>query len=237
MPLSTIEAICARTEAIVVVDEAYQEFTHYPDDSALSLLGEYPRLVVARTMSKAFAFAGARVGYLASSKGVVDACRIVRLPYHLSDPTQALALVALKHSDLLLGQVAQLAATCQSTQRWLRDLGLDVPLSEANFCLFGPFDDAHAVWEALLERGVLVREVGPKGYLRVSAGTPDEMAVFRFALVDVLHPESAPAAPVEPEETPKPIADATDDAPTGEQDAPPTSRLGVLWDKIKKRDW
>ncbi|MDR0837154.1 MAG: histidinol-phosphate transaminase [Propionibacteriaceae bacterium] len=237
VPLSTIEAICARSEAIVVVDEAYQEFTHYPDDSALSLLGEYPRLVVARTMSKAFAFAGARVGYLASSKGVVDACRVVRLPYHLSDPTQALALAALKHADLLLAQVSQLAATCQSTQRWLRDLGLDVPPSQANFALFGPFDDAHAVWEALLERGVLVREVGPLGYLRVSAGTPDEMAVFRFALQDVLHPES----------TPTPLAESTstsgeipaDDAPsdTVVEDESGASWAGALWTKIKRRDW
>jgi histidinol-phosphate aminotransferase len=236
VPVATIAAICAQSDAIVVVDEAYQEFTRYPDDSALSLLGQFPRLVVARTMSKAFAFAGGRVGYLASSRAVVDACRIVRLPYHLSDPTQALALAALKHADALLSQVIQLSATCQSTQRWLRDLGLNVPQSEANFCLFGPFDDPHGVWEALLARGVLVREVGPQGYLRVSMGTPEEMAVFRFALQDALDPQP---------ESSRPEADGSDDQANGRDDPTagekeddqaetPTSGLAALWNKVKR---
>jgi histidinol-phosphate aminotransferase len=149
-------------------------------------------------MSKAFAFAGGRLGYLAASSGVVDACRIVRLPYHLSTQTQVLAQVALENASELLGQVNILRAQCQRLQRWLRAKGCDVPPSEANFALFGPFVDAHRVWKSLLERGVLIREVGPKGYLRVSASTPDDMEAFKVAFTQLQ--AVGGAALVEPEE-------------------------------------
>lgn len=185
-PVSVIEEICERVDAIVVVDEAYQEFTEVPEDSALALLPRFGRLVVSRTMSKAFAFAGGRLGYLAGAPAVVDACRIVRLPYHLSAQTQALARVALANAGEMLGQVEVLRGQCQEVQQWLRGQGLDVVPSQANFALFGRFADRHAVWQALLDRGVLVRETGPAGYLRVSAGTPAEMAAFREALSAVL---------------------------------------------------
>ncbi|MDO4783937.1 MAG: histidinol-phosphate transaminase [Propionibacteriaceae bacterium] len=178
--LDVIDELCRASDAIVVVDEAYQEFADAP--SAIGLLPTHPRLVVSRTMSKAFALAGTRVGYLAASPAVVDACRIVRLPYHLSAQTQALAQVALAHAPEMLAKVAALRDECQSLQSWLREQGYDVIASQANFCLFGTFDDRHAVWRHLLDRGVLVRETGPAGYLRVSAGTPDQMAAFRDAL-------------------------------------------------------
>lgn len=180
--LAVIEALCASTDAIVVVDEAYQEFSDAP--SALSLLPSHPRLVVSRTMSKAFALAGGRVGYLAASEAIVDACRIVRLPYHLSAQTQALALVALAHAPEMLANVAELREQCQLLQGWLAEQGYDVVASQANFCLFGTFADRHAAWQGLLDRGVLVRETGPSGYLRVSAGTSAQMAAFRDALSD-----------------------------------------------------
>ena len=186
MPVGVLAEICRALDCLVVVDEAYQEFTEYPEDSALALLPEHPKLIVARTMSKAFALAGGRVGYLAASPAIVDACRIVRLPYHLSATTQAVARVALANAPELLGKVSLLRAQIQQLQRWLRSRGFTVPQSEANFCLFGPMPDAHAVWQGLLDRGVLIREVGPTGYLRVCAGTPDEMAAFRAALDDVL---------------------------------------------------
>lgn len=185
-PIPVIEQICAMAPWLVVADEAYQEFTADPGDSAVRLLGRHRNLVVSRTMSKAFAFAAGRLGYLAAEPSVVAACQIVRLPYHLSAQTQALARVALEHADEPLAHIGQLRDACQATQSWLVSLGLTVPPSEANFCLFGPFADRHAVWEGLLARGVLVREVGPAGYLRVSMGTPDEMIEFREALVDVL---------------------------------------------------
>jgi len=179
----------------VVVDEAYHEFA--AGDSATALLAKHRNLVVTRTMSKAFALAGARVGYLAADPSIVAACRLVRLPYHLGAHTQALALAALKHAAEPLGHVALLRETCASTQVWLRSLGLDVPESETNFALFGPFHDRHEVWVALLAQGVLVREVGPDGYLRVSMGTPDDMVLFRQALVAVLDqmPQNRKATP------------------------------------------
>lgn len=186
-PVSVIGEICAATDAIVIVDEAYQEFTEVPEDSALALLPRFGKLVVSRTMSKAFALAGGRVGYLAAAPAVVDACRIVRLPYHLSAQTQALARVALANTAEMLGQVDVLREECQKSQQWLRRLGLQVVPSQANFCLFGRFADRHAVWQQLLDRGVLIRETGPDGFLRVSAGTPEEMAAFRTALSEILH--------------------------------------------------
>ena len=185
-PVSVIGEICAATDAIVIVDEAYQEFTEVPEDSALALLPRFGKLVVSRTMSKAFALAGGRVGYLAAAPAVVDACRIVRLPYHMSAQTQALARVALANRDEMLGQVDVLRNECQNLQQWLRRHGLDVVPSQANFCLFGRFADRHAVWQQLLDRGVLIRETGPAGFLRVSAGTPAEMAAFRAALSEIL---------------------------------------------------
>ncbi len=186
IPVSVIQEIYQQVDCLVIVDEAYQEFTEVPEDSALALLPSCGRLIVSRTMSKAFALAGGRVGYLAAARAVVDACRIVRLPYHMSAQTQALARVALANTQEMLGQVEVLREQSQLIQRWLRNQGLQVLPSQANFCLFGRFTDRHAVWSDLLERGVLVRETGPDGYLRVSAGTPEEMAVFRASLTEVL---------------------------------------------------
>ena len=186
VPLDVLEAAATMAPWLVVTDEAYQEFTDDPSDSALRLLPAHRNLVVARTMSKAFAFAGARLGYLAADPAIVAACRIVRQPYHLSAQTQALAQAALTHAEEPLGHVAELRAACRDTQDWLRSLGLTVPDSQANFLVFGRFPDRHVVWQQLLDRGVLVREVGPDGYLRVSMGTPDEMIMFRQALVEVI---------------------------------------------------
>ena len=171
---------------VVVVDEAYAEFRREGVESALSLLAEYPHLAVSRTMSKAFGLAGARVGYLAASREFVDALRVVRLPYHLSAVTQAVARAALRHSGELMAQVGSLRAERDQLVRWLRDRGIRVAESDANFVLFGIFADRHAVWQGLLDRGVLIREVGPEGWLRVSVGTPQETAAFTAALEEVV---------------------------------------------------
>jgi histidinol-phosphate aminotransferase len=143
-------------------------------------------------MSKAFALAGARVGYLAAAPEVCDALRVVRLPYHLSAVTQAVALAALRHADELLAAVDDLRAERDATVDWLRVQGFTVADSDANFVLFGTFRDRHAVWEGLLDRGVLVRETGPDGWLRVSIGTGAEMAAFRDALTSVTEKTEAP---------------------------------------------
>jgi histidinol-phosphate aminotransferase len=186
LPVDVIEAVCAAAPGMVVVDEAYAEFAREGARSALSLLPGSGRLVVTRTMSKAFALAGARVGYLAADAAVVDALQVVRLPYHLSALTQAAARAALRHTGELLACVAELRAERDVLAHWLRGLGLDVAESDANFVLFGGLADRHAVWQGLLDAGVLIRETGPPGWLRVSVGTPAEMAAFRAALTDVL---------------------------------------------------
>lgn len=170
------------SDAIVVVDEAYGEFRREGTPSALTLRDRHPHLVVTRTMSKAFGMAGLRLGYLAAHRAVVDAIRVVRLPYHLSGVTQAAARAALTHRDSLMAQVASLRAERDALVTWLREQGHTAVDSDANFVLFGTFADRHAVWENLLERGILVREVGPDGYLRVTVGTPSETAAFRAAL-------------------------------------------------------
>ncbi|WP_024288690.1 histidinol-phosphate transaminase [Cellulomonas sp. KRMCY2] len=170
---------------VVVVDEAYGEFRRAGTPSALELLADHPNLAVSRTMSKAFGLAGARVGYLAAAPALIDALRVVRLPYHLSAVTQAVARAALAHSTELMAQVGSLRAERDVTVTWLRDRGLTVPDTDANFVLFGMFDDRHAIWQGLLDRGVLIRETGPEGWLRVSIGTPAEMAAFKDALVEV----------------------------------------------------
>ena len=186
LPLDTVAAICEAAPGVVVIDEAYGEFRRAGTPSALELLATTPNLVVSRTMSKAFALAGARLGYLAASPEICDALRVVRLPYHLSAVTQAVAQVALGHAKELLARVDDLRVERDATVAWLRSLGLQVADSDANFCLFGTFEDRHAVWQALLDRGVLIRETGPDGWLRVSIGTESEMAAFRAALLEVL---------------------------------------------------
>ncbi|HEX2550860.1 MAG TPA: histidinol-phosphate transaminase, partial [Nocardioidaceae bacterium] len=186
LPHEVIGMLCGELdEGVLVVDEAYAEFRRADTPSALGLLPSYPNLVVTRTMSKAFALAGARVGYLAASPEVCDALRVVRLPYHLSAVTQAVALAALRHADELLGAVDRLRAERDDTVEWLRAQGFTVADSDANFVLFGTFPDRHTVWQGLLERGVLIRETGPDGWLRVSIGTAAEMTAFRDALTSV----------------------------------------------------
>jgi histidinol-phosphate aminotransferase len=184
--LDTVKLLCDIAPGVVVVDEAYAEFRRGGTPSALTLLDEYPHLAVARTMSKAFAFAGGRVGYLASSADFVDALRVVRLPYHLSAVTQAVARAALAHADELLDRVDDLRIERDLTVQWLRARGLEAADSDANFVLFGEFIDRHRVWQGLLDRGVLIRVTGPEGWLRVSIGTASEMETFKAALDVVL---------------------------------------------------
>jgi len=186
--LDVVSAVCEASDGVVVVDEAYAEFGSSP--SAVTLLGTHPRLLVSRTMSKAFAGAGLRLGYLAASAEVVDALRLVRLPYHLSAITQAAARAALAHTDELLGTVAAVKQQRDRMIDGVRALGLTVVPTEANFLLFGPFDAPSSVWQALLDKGVLVRDVstgpGLAGWLRVNAGTPEETGAFLEALAAVV---------------------------------------------------
>jgi len=189
--LDVVEAAYqASDRAVVVVDEAYAEFARPGTASALSLLPGRRRLVVTRTMSKAFALAGARLGYLAADAAVSDALRLVRLPYHLSSLTQAAARAALRHTSELLSTVDAIKGQRDRIVAELPALGLDPVPSDANFVLFGGLDDADATWQGLLGLGVLVRDVGIDHHLRVTAGTPDETTAFLSALTRVTEQEN-----------------------------------------------
>jgi len=158
---------------IVIVDEAYGEFSSQP--SAIGLIADYPaKLIVTRTMSKAFAFAGGRLGYLIAAPAVIEAMLLVRLPYHLSVVTQAAARAALRHADDTLGSVAQLVAERERVSAALANMGFRVIPSDANFVLFGRFADAPATWQRYLDAGILIRDVGIPGYLRATTGLPEE---------------------------------------------------------------
>lgn len=171
---------------VLVIDEAYAEFAHGDHGSALNLLANRPRLMVSRTMSKAFAFAGARLGYLAADSAVIDAMRLVRLPYHLSALTQAAAEGALAHSTEMLATVADIKYQRDRILKGVAAMGLRVYRSDANFVLFGGLEDPDRVWQALLARGILVRNVGLPGTLRVTAGTEGETTAFLEALQQIL---------------------------------------------------
>lgn len=181
--LESLIAMATKVGAVIVIDEAYAEFRRQGTPSALAHLAEHPLLIVTRTMSKAFAMAGARVGYLAAAPGVVDALRLVRLPYHLSAVTQAVARTALAFAEELQGQVDTLRRERDELALWLQDNGFTVAPSDANFLLFGELPDRRAVWQGLLDRGVLIRETGPSGSLRVTVGTPQENQLFREVLL------------------------------------------------------
>jgi histidinol-phosphate aminotransferase len=181
--------------ALVVVDEAYAEFARPGTPSALTLLEGRPRLVVTRTMSKAFALAGGRLGYLAADPALVDALRLVRMPYHLSTQTQAVALAALEHADLMLETVDAIKAQRDRIVTGLGELGLDPVPSDANFVLFGGLADAHVTWSELRDRGVLVRDVGIPHYLRVTAGTPAETTRFLEAVAGIVQTHRTGALP------------------------------------------
>ncbi len=182
LSLETVDAAYSATEGIVLVDEAYAEFAHHDTQSALTLLAGRPRLLVSRTMSKAFAFAGARVGYLVADPAVIDAIRLVRLPYHLSALTQAAAIAALAHAPELLATVDDVKTQRDRLLVELRKLGFTAWPSDANFVLFGGVEDPHGLFTDLLAEGILIRDVGIPNHLRVSAGTEAETTAFLAAL-------------------------------------------------------
>jgi histidinol-phosphate aminotransferase len=193
LSLDTIEAAYDAARGMVVVDEAYAEFMPEGSPSALTLLPGRPRLLVSRTMSKAFAFAGARVGYLAADPAAVDALRLVRLPYHLSALTQAAALGALAHADEMLAMVGEIRVQRDRIVDELGALGYLPHRSGSNFVLFGGVDDPQTTFEALLEQGVLIRDVGIPNHLRVTAGTEAETTAFLTALASLGRPQAAEA--------------------------------------------
>jgi histidinol-phosphate aminotransferase len=187
--LDVVEAVYAAGEGsqtIVIVDEAYHEFAHDGTPSALTLLPGRERLIVSRTMSKAFALAGARLGYMAAAPEVTDAIRLVRLPYHLSAITQAAALAALQHRTALMADVQDIKEQRDRIVTELTRMGLKPAASDSNYVFFGGLDSPHEVWQQLLDAGVLIRDVGIPGHLRVTAGTERETTAFLTALEGIL---------------------------------------------------
>jgi histidinol-phosphate aminotransferase len=185
LSLDVVEAAyeaAAEGSAILVVDEAYGEFRQAGTPSALHLLPGRQRLIVSRTMSKAFALAGGRLGYLAAAPEIADALRLVRLPYHLSAVTQATSLAALRHREKLMENVERIKGQRDRIVQDLVSMGLEPVSSDANFVFFGGLDDQHAAWQHLLDDGVLIRDVGIPGHLRVSAGTQEETSAFLDSL-------------------------------------------------------
>jgi len=188
--ISEIEKIAQSVPGLLVVDEAYAEFSD--EVSAVTLIAKYPQIVVIRTMSKAFSFAGARVGYLLAHPSVVEAMFLVRLPYHLSTLTQGAALVALDFKTELLSGVAQLREERNRVADSLREMGLTVLPSQANFLLFSGFQMSSAqLWQEMLDRGILIRDVGLSGYLRTTIGTGAENEKFLHALRECLAKEKS----------------------------------------------
>ncbi|UQV59541.1 histidinol-phosphate transaminase [Corynebacterium propinquum] len=185
--LNEIEQLCRAmhtVDGIVIVDEAYAEFSESP--SATTLIAKYPAtLVVSRTMSKAFDFAGVRLGYFVADPAFVEAVQLVRLPYHLSVLTQAAARAALRHADETLADVGKLIEGRHYVVAELQELGYTVMSSESNFVFFGDFADQHDIWQQFLDRGVLIRDVGVSGYLRATIGTPEENEAFVQAAREV----------------------------------------------------
>ncbi|WP_291053510.1 histidinol-phosphate transaminase [Herbiconiux sp.] len=180
--LDTVRAAYDAFDGIVVVDEAYAEFMPDGEPSALTLLEGRPRLLVSRTMSKAFAFAGARLGYLAADPAVTDALRLVRLPYHLSALTQAAAVAALAHAPEMLAMVDDIKEQRDRIVSTLTDLGYTPWPSAANFVLFGGVENPEQLWQQLLDRGIIIRNLSIPNHLRVSAGTRAETTAFLDAM-------------------------------------------------------
>ncbi|NMO54587.1 histidinol-phosphate transaminase [Actinoplanes sp. TBRC 11911] len=181
---AVIDAVLGETKGMVLVDEAYFEFARSGTKSALTLLPHHRNLVVTRTMSKAFGFAGGRLGYFAADPDVVGAVQLVRLPYHLSSLTQAAARAALGQAPALLATVDAIKQQRDRIVATLRERGTKVADSDANFVLFEVGGDQKRVWQRMLDRGVLIRDVGLDAWLRVTAGTATETDAFLAAITN-----------------------------------------------------
>jgi len=169
---------------LFVIDEAYAEFAAEP--SAVTLLADLPHVVVVRTMSKAFAFAGARTGYLVAKPAVVHAALITRLPYHLSTLTQVAAETALEFTPAMQSEIELIIAERDRVGNALTEVGYRAVPSSANFILFSGFvGEPSQVWQAFLDRGILIRDIGLRGFLRVTIGTPAENEQFIAALREI----------------------------------------------------
>ncbi|RIK10718.1 MAG: histidinol-phosphate transaminase [Acidobacteria bacterium] len=181
----------ALPNSLVVVDEAYREFSAVPQAS--------PRpanLVSVRTFSKAWSMAAFRIGYALGDREVLDGAASVLLPYHVTTLSQQAAVIALDYEEEMRSRVARILEERERLERQMAQLEITVYRSDANFILFRP-EDAKSVWQELVNRGVLVRDCtewpGVPGCLRVTVGTQDENSEFLATLGEVIkHRGAAP---------------------------------------------
>jgi histidinol-phosphate aminotransferase len=183
-----VREVVALAPGLVVVDEAYGQFAPW---SALALVDDDRPVVVTRTYSKTWSMAAARLGYLVGPSSVVDALDKIVLPYHLDAVKQVAGRLALEHRAEMEARVASLVEERGRLVAGLCELAVDVWPSGANFVLFRPRDaDGEAVWQALLDRSVLIRNCASwprlEGCLRVTVGTTEEDDAFLAALAEVL---------------------------------------------------
>ena len=170
-----------KVNGLLIIDEAYAEFSKL--ESAVTLIDEFENIIVIRTMSKAFAFAGVRVGYLVADPNVISGLKIVRLPYHLSTLTQAAALVALNNVKLMQSEIELIVSERNRLHTEMTKLGLKVIDSGANFLFFTGFQPkSQDLWQRILDHGILIRDIGIEGFLRVTIGTPEENEQFLNSL-------------------------------------------------------
>lgn len=195
---------------VFVVDEAYIDFAKYKYDISEDKITElkvgmheyihkYKNLIVVRTLSKAFSFAGVRLGYAIGSSKLINLLKIVRLPYNVSSLTQMVAKIAVDNSEGMLQMVPEIAKQKELLFQWLKGLSvlgsnLTVYQSEANFILIKfaeQLEDYHNLPNKLLEHlrdkyNLLIRVVGPSGCFRVTIGTEAELNVFREGFVSFI---------------------------------------------------
>ena len=183
-PADTVEALLDVTDGLVVVDEAYGEFA---EASAIRLVADERPLVVARTYSKVWSMAALRLGFCVAPPWVVEELEKVVLPYHLAAPTQLAGVLALRYGGEMDERVTLLVRERERLQAELEKVvGVMAFPSGANFVLLRVHGDGHALWQRLVDRGVLVRDFSgwPRltGSLRVTVGTPEENDAFLAAL-------------------------------------------------------
>ncbi len=185
LPTVDLETILAKSRGLVVLDEAYHEFT---EQKNLPLLQQFPNLVVTRTFSKAIGLAGLRVGYLLADEKLVVEFNKAKLPYNLNMFSELTACKLLQNSEVIQERVAASKAEMQRVIASVREIpGVQVLPSAGNFYLVKTGMQPERLFEQLLSQGVLVRDVS--GYhkrlartLRVSVGTPEENERFLLAL-------------------------------------------------------
>ena len=186
-PRSNLQVLLERATGLVVVDEAYAEFS---DWSAVDMVRDDLPLVVTRTFSKTLSLAALRVGYVVAPRAVIEALEVASLPYHVDSFKQAATLAALGYTDEMVARVSLIKSERGRIAAGLTAAGCETWPSGANFLLFRPQRiTAAALWQGLLDAGILVRDCSgwPRlaGCLRVTVGTEAENSAFLAAVAEL----------------------------------------------------